>query len=61
MADEVYVEPKTDYAHGDQVTPSIFNNLGLSIKYLQLVKSGIEIKDNTNTTEQIATIVFVEE
>ena len=37
-----WIEPKTDYKAQDQVTPTIFNNLGISLKHVYELKLDIK-------------------
>lgn len=56
-----WIEPKTDYKAQDQVTPTIFNNLGISLKHVYELKLDIKKQDKDSTTVPIKSIVFVEE
>lgn len=53
-------EPKSDYVAGDQVTPSIFNELANNEKYLKDNTCKVEKQASNGTTTIVPCIVLVE-
>lgn len=60
MPENEYIEPKTNYVAGDQVTPTIFNNLGQSIKYIYEIRCPVVMQASDGTETRITEIVLVE-
>ena len=61
MPEKEWVEPKTNYVAGDQVTPTIFNNLGENAKYLYEIRCNMELKPLEGETVTVNAIVFEEQ